>query len=67
MIRGYGRKDRRCDSVTDPKRGDSMGITIIVILLIPLLFQVFMSRQEQRRRHEEIMNRLADIENKLAG
>ena len=44
-----------------------MGTTIVIILLVPLMFQVFMARQEGRRRHEEIMNRLAEIESKLAG
>jgi hypothetical protein len=42
-----------------------MGTTIVIILLVPLMFQVFMSRQEQRRRHEEIMHRLAELEERL--
>jgi preprotein translocase subunit YajC len=42
-----------------------MGTTIVVILLVPLMFQVFMMRQEQRKRHEEIQGRLDLIEKKL--
>lgn len=42
-----------------------MGTSIIVILLVPLMFQVFVLRHEQKKRHLEIQDRLARIEEKL--
>ena len=39
-----------------------MGTTIVVILLVPLMFQVFMLRQEQKKRHAEILERLDRLE-----
>ena len=42
-----------------------MGTSIVVILLVPLMFQVFMLRHEQKKRHEEIQGRLDLIERKL--
>ena len=42
-----------------------MGVTIIVILLVPLMFQVFILRHEQKKRHLEIQERLTRIEEKL--
>lgn len=36
-----------------------MGTTIIIILLVPLLFQVFILRHEQKKRHAEILEELA--------
>ena len=42
-----------------------MGTTIIIILLVPLMFQVFILRQEQKKRHLEARERLTRIEEKL--
>ena len=42
-----------------------MGVTIVVILLVPLMFQVFWLRQEQKQRHLEIQEQLGRIEEKL--
>jgi preprotein translocase subunit YajC len=42
-----------------------MGTTIVIILLVPLMFQVFILRQEQKKRHLEIQERLTRIEAKL--
>lgn len=39
-----------------------MGTTIIIILLVPLMFQVFILRHEQKKRHAEILERLTRLE-----
>jgi hypothetical protein len=41
------------------------GVSILVILMVPLMFQVFMLRWEQKKRHTEIQGRLGRIEEKL--
>ena len=41
------------------------GITILVILIVPLMFQVFMLRWEQKKRHREMQERLGRIEGKM--
>jgi hypothetical protein len=76
----HGRDDARHEEsrgeCEHPARGTSpvadlfdkeavMGTSIIVILLVPLLFQVFILRQEQKKRHLEVQERLARIEAKL--
>ena len=45
--------------------GTSIGITIIVILLVPTLFQVVISSIKQEKRHKEIIERLDKLEEKL--
>jgi len=42
-----------------------MGVQIIIVLLVPLMFQVFLNRYEQKKRHKEIQDRLTRIEEKL--
>ena len=45
------------------------GNTIIVILLVPILFQIFLLSIQQKKRHEEfieMMNKIEDRLNKLA-
>jgi preprotein translocase subunit YajC len=49
-----------------PAEEAAMGTTIIVILLVPLIFQVFLSRQEQKKRHKEIEERLSRLEKLLS-
>ena len=41
------------------------GITIIVIILVPIAFQVFMLSIKQDKRHKEIQEILKRIEDKL--
>lgn len=43
----------------------NIGITIIIIILIPILFQVIMLGIKQDRRHKEIHEILKAIEDKL--
>lgn len=43
----------------------SQGITIIVIILVPIAFQVFMLAINQKKRHQEIIEKLNQIEAKL--
>ncbi|MCK9996277.1 MAG: hypothetical protein KAH56_08370 [Candidatus Krumholzibacteria bacterium] len=42
------------------------GVTVLVILIVPLMFQVFMLRWEQKKIHREMQERLGRIEEKLA-
>jgi len=42
------------------------GNVIIVILLVPILFQLGMLAYKQTRRHREIQSRLDEIDRKLA-
>ena len=41
------------------------GITIILIILVPIAFQVFMLQVKHDKRHKEIMETLNRIEGKL--
>ena len=41
------------------------GITIIIIILIPILFQVVLLSIKQEKRYKETQERLARIEQKL--
>jgi len=41
------------------------GSTIIVILLVPIAFQVFMLAIKQEKRHNELLDVLKRIEGKL--
>jgi len=41
------------------------GITIIVILLVPIAFQVFFLAITQEKRHQELKKILKSLENKL--
>jgi hypothetical protein len=41
------------------------GVTILVILIVPMMFQVFMLRWEQKKGHTEIQERLGRIEARL--
>ncbi len=43
----------------------SAGVTIIVVLLVPIAFQVFMLAIKQDKRHQEIQEILKRIEEKL--
>ena len=43
----------------------NVGITIIIIILIPILFQVIMLGIKQDRRHKEMQEILKTIEEKL--
>ena len=45
--------------------GAGVGITIIVIMLVPILFQVVMLSMKQDKRHREIKEILKRIEDKL--
>ena len=44
---------------------NSSGITIIVILLVPIAFQVFLLAIKQNKRHKELLETLKKIEEKL--
>jgi len=44
---------------------NSVGITIIVIILVPILFQVIMLSIKQDKRHKEVQEILKRIEDKL--
>jgi len=44
---------------------NSLGITIIVIILVPIAFQVFMLAIKQANRHKEIQEILKRIEGKM--
>jgi preprotein translocase subunit YajC len=41
------------------------GATIIVIILVPIAFQVFMLAIKQEKRHQEIIQMLKRLEEKL--
>lgn len=41
------------------------GITIIVILLVPIAFQVFSLSIKQEKRHQELIENFKRLENKL--
>ena len=41
------------------------GITIIIIILVPVLFQVILLSIKQEKRYKETQERLARIESKL--
>ncbi len=41
------------------------GITVIIIILVPIAFQIFMLQIKQEKRHIEIKEILKKIENKL--
>ncbi|MBN1754945.1 hypothetical protein JW877_01900 [bacterium] len=41
------------------------GITVIVVILVPIAFQVFMLQIKQDKRHNEIKEILKRIEEKL--
>ncbi|MCK4495168.1 MAG: hypothetical protein KAU91_02380 [Candidatus Aminicenantes bacterium] len=41
------------------------GITVVIILLVPILFQVFMLQTKKDRRHKEIKEILKGIEDKI--
>ena len=41
------------------------GITIIIILLVPIFFQVIMQEFRAKKRHADIMDRLRKIEEEL--
>ena len=41
------------------------GATIIVIILVPIAFQVFMLAIKQEKRHQEIKQMLKSLEEKL--
>jgi preprotein translocase subunit YajC len=43
----------------------NVGITIIIIILIPILFQIIILSIKQNRRHKEIQEILKRIEEKL--
>lgn len=40
----------------------SIGITVILAILVPVLFQVVSQGMKQDRRHREILDRLDDLE-----
>ena len=42
-----------------------MGNTMIVILLVPIAFQIFMLQIRQNKRHKELQENLNRIEEKL--
>lgn len=42
-----------------------MGTTIIVILLVPIAFQVFLLALKQEKRHKELMVKLDEMEARL--
>ena len=42
-----------------------LGITLIVIILVPVFFQVVYSGAQSGRQHREIMERLRQLEAKL--
>lgn len=52
--------------MTPSQREAVVGITIVIILLVPLMFQVFILRHEQKKRHLEILERLKSVEEKLS-
>ena len=41
------------------------GITVIIIILVPIAFQIFILQIKQDRRHKEVKEILRSIENKL--
>ena len=41
------------------------GVTLLVILMVPLLFQVILLGIKQKKRYEDLVLRLTRIENKL--
>jgi hypothetical protein len=49
-----------------PMEGVGLGITIIVILLVPILYQVVTHGLHEKKRHKEIMETLKKIEEKLS-
>lgn len=44
---------------------NNIGITIIIVILVPILFQVILGGIRSRRQHREIMERLAELESRL--
>lgn len=43
------------------------GITLLIILAVPTLFQVVMGGMERRKQHREILARLERLESKISG
>lgn len=41
------------------------GVTIIIILLVPIAFQVFLLAVKQEKRHKEVLEILRRIEEKM--
>ena len=44
---------------------NNLGMTIIIIILVPILFQVVLQAVRQEKRHKEILKILKGIEEKL--
>ena len=44
---------------------NNSGITLIVILLVPIAFQVFLLAVKQDKRHKEVIEALRKIEEKM--
>lgn len=42
-----------------------IGITVVIIIVVPILFQVVYHNIQSKKRHEEIKGRLEDIEKEL--
>jgi hypothetical protein len=43
------------------------GIIVLIVLLVPVLFQVVMHEIKAKKRNTEVMDRLKKIEDKLNG
>ncbi len=43
----------------------SVGIVFLIILMVPLLFQVLKLASESRRRHADLLERIIRMENRL--
>ncbi len=44
---------------------NNIGITIIIVILVPILFQVILGGIRSRRQHRQIMDRLTELESRL--
>ena len=45
----------------------NIGITVLIILLVPVLFQVVYQGIRQETRHKEILKRMEELEDLLKG
>lgn len=45
--------------------GEGLGIAVIIILLVPILFQIVMHNYKEEKRHEELIKLLKEIKDKL--
>ncbi len=43
----------------------SVGIVLLIVLAVPTLFQVVMSSYKQKQRHDELIERINKLEEKL--